>query len=281
MNRTRSRAAIRPTSACPSSVCGPPPLTGSAFGETLFALGFAKAGGLGDEPGLGLAIGNAEVTLVELVAAYRDAWTVAWNPQYVVGVWCGHKFGGFGDKTLVGAKAAAPVAWRIARALYPGNDGPWFVEPGEVVHRRVCALTGLPASGDCPRTEEGRALAGRSGTTPCPVHVRDVNGNVIERTEALASAYAGTSEATGTLAISKPENDAVFCLAQGMESQTVVCQVVGNPGDAQLWWFADGRAVGESSGVRPSRARARRTCPHLRDDRRHHLVRAHQDTVNG
>ena len=28
-------------------------------------------------------------------------------------------------------------------------------------------------------------------------------------------------------------------------------QVVGNPGDAQLWWFADGRAVGESSGARP------------------------------
>ena len=292
-----------------------------AFGETLSALGFAKAGGLGDEPGLGLAIGNAEVTLVELVAAYatiarggiyrapcalaaadatpgvrvfsqgacqlvsdmmsgdersaaalghvadvaapkfawktgtsasyRDAWTVAWNPQYVVGVWCGHKFGGFGDKTLVGAKAAAPVAWRIARTLYPGNDGPWFVEPGEVVHRRVCALTGLPASGDCPQTEDGRALAGRSGTQPCPVHVRDVNGNVIERTEALAAAYAGTSEATGTLAISKPENDAVFCLAQGMESQTVVCQVVGNPGDSQLWWFADGRAVGESSGTRP------------------------------
>ena len=207
------------------------------------AQGFAKTGGLGDAPKFAWKTGTS--------AAYRDAWTVAWNPQYVVGVWCGHKFGGFGDKTLVGAKAAAPVAWRIARALYPGNDGPWFVEPGEVVHRRVCALTGLPASGDCPRTEEGRALAGRSGTTPCPVHVRDVNGNVIERTEALTTAYAGTSEATGTLAISKPENDAVFCLAQGMESQTVVCQVVGNPGEAQLWWFADGRAVGESSGARP------------------------------
>ena len=73
MNRTRSRAAIHPTSACPSSFCGHPPLTGRAFGETLSALGFAKVGGLGDELGPGLAIGNAEVTLVELVAAYRDA----------------------------------------------------------------------------------------------------------------------------------------------------------------------------------------------------------------
>ena len=200
------------------------------FAETLASIGFSRIGGKGAEPGLGLAIGNAEITLVELVAAYatiargglylpprasaggggaatkgirafsdgacylvsdmmsgdersaaalghvadiaaprfawktgtsaayRDAWTVAWNPQYVIGVWCGHKLGGFGDKTLVGAKAAAPVAWRIARALYPGNDGPWFVEPGEIVHRRVCALTGLPANGDCPQTEDGRSL---------------------------------------------------------------------------------------------------------------------------
>ena len=42
-------------------------------------------------------------------SAYRDAWTVLWNPDYVVGVWCGHKRGGFGDRTVVGAKAAAPV----------------------------------------------------------------------------------------------------------------------------------------------------------------------------
>ena len=293
-----------------------------AFGETLAALGFSRAGGCGDEPGLGLAIGNAEVSLVELVAAYatiarggtylppralaaaagtprgvrvfsegacylvsdmmsgdersraalghvadvavskfawktgtsaayRDAWTVAWNPQYVVGVWCGHKFGGFGDKTLVGAKAAAPVAWRIARALYPGNDGPWFVEPGDVVHRRVCALTGRPAGGDCPRTEEGRALAGRSGAATCAVQVRDLDGNVVERMEAVDAAFAGTSEACGRLSISKPENDAVFCLAQGAEVQAVVCQAVGGKAGERLWWFADGKAVGESSGSRP------------------------------
>ena len=50
-------------------------------------------------------------------AAYRDAWTVAWNPEYVVGVWCGHKEGGFGDASIVGAQAAAPFAWELARSL--------------------------------------------------------------------------------------------------------------------------------------------------------------------
>ena len=283
------------------------------FGETLSALGFSHAGGNWSEPGLGLAIGNAEVSLVELVtayatiarggvylspnalvgrsrrerresnslrvfsegacylvsdmmsgdersaaalghvadiaaprfawktgtsAAYRDAWTVAWNPHYVIGVWCGHKSGGFGDKTLVGAKAAAPVAWRIARALYPGNDGPWFVEPGEIVHRRICALTGLPANGDCPKTEDGRALAGRSNAKQCQVHCRDLAGNVVERREKQ-------------LSISKPQNDAVFCLNQGAETQVVVCQAIGVDAAERLWWFADGQAVGESKGSIP------------------------------
>ena len=91
-------------------------------------------------------------------SAYRDAWTAVWNPEYVVGVWCGHKSGGFGDKTLVGAKAAAPVAWTIARQLYPQDDGPWFVEPGEIVSRPVCAATGLPANSYCPEVVQGVAL---------------------------------------------------------------------------------------------------------------------------
>ena len=42
-----------------------------------------------------------------------------------------------------------------------------------------------------------------------------------------------------------------FCLAQGAEVQAVVCQAVGGKAGNRLWWFADGKAVGESSGSRP------------------------------
>jgi len=239
------------------------------FGDSLRGLGFSHMSASDESLGLGLAIGNAEVSLVDLVAAYatiarggiyrppcamanpppmhgvrvfspgachlvsemlsgdersaaalghiadvqlprfawktgtssafRDAWTVAWNPEWVVGVWCGHKFGGFGDKTLVGAKAAAPVAWKVARSLYPRSDGPWFVEPADAARRPVPFLETV----------------------------------------------------SDTLAISKPENDAVFCMLQGEDSQTVVCQAVGVSADTRLWWFADGKPVGESQGGRP------------------------------
>ena len=173
-------------------------------------------------------------------AAYRDAWTVAWNPEYVVGVWCGHVSGGFGDMTLVGAKAAAPLAWRIARSLYPRNDGPWFVEPDAVTRRRVCSLTGLPANADCPATEEGRALVGRSRATLCPAHCRDLDGKVFER---LA--------VTGKLAIIRPEDGATFRHVPGGIRQRIVCQVAGNQEGAPLWWFVDGAPAGESLGLAP------------------------------
>jgi hypothetical protein len=94
-------------------------------------------------------------------SAYRDAWTVAWNPEWAIGVWCGHMSGGFGDKTVVGAKAAAPVAWSIARALYPQNDGPWYVEPEEAARLRgdggrlVSKLDEVDSGLQISRPEEG------------------------------------------------------------------------------------------------------------------------------
>ena len=184
-------------------------------------------------------------------SAYRDAWTVLWNPEYVIGVWCGHMSGGFGDKSLVGAKAAAPVAWRVARSLYPQNAGPWFVEPGEVVRRKVCAMTGLPANPDCPAIEEGRALAGRSSAALCPVHCRDFDGKVVERNDAFLAAFSGLIGRAENLAIAKPENGATLTFVAESVIQKIVCITVGNPEGSRLWWFVDGAPSGESVGNSP------------------------------
>ena len=273
------------------------------FGMNLRELGFAHMN-FGDEAyGLGMAIGNVEVTLLELVnayatlarggifrhtaalqseadggdakngkriysdgasyliadmlsgdersgaafghvaqvraskfawktgtsSAYRDAWTVAWNPEYVVGVWCGHKSGGFGDKTLIGAKAAAPVAWTIARALYPQDDGPWFVEPGKIGSQQVCAESGLPASIYCSEVESGVFIKGRSSTELCALH-------------------SPNAQLSSRLTILKPENDARFILVAGMKQQQIVCQITGNQDGEPLWWFVDGKMVGITIG---------------------------------
>lgn len=267
-----------------------------SFGQQLRTLGFRHLGASDEAYGLGMAIGNVEVTLMELVSAYavlarygttsdgtrvfapgtaylvsdmlsgnersaaalghvadvaasrfawktgtssayRDAWTVLWNPDYVVGVWCGHKRGGFGDRTVVGAKAAAPVAWGVARQLYPQNDGPWFVEPGDVFRRKVCALTGRPASADCPATVEGTAVRGCSLSVLCDRHRRNAQGEVITVTDK-----------NSRLALTQPEDGATFKLVPGTLNQKIVCQPTGN-GEGRLWWFVDGSLKGESAGA--------------------------------
>ena len=183
-------------------------------------------------------------------AAYRDAWTVAWNPEYVVGVWCGHKSGGFGDRTVVGAKAAAPVAWTIARALYPQNDGPWFVKPSEVHERTVCAVSGQPANPHCPAVEMGVALRGRSSSALCTRHRLDADGKVVEVVDGRTkSAAAGAAEVR--LSILKPEEGARFVLVPGGVRQRIVCQAVGNGEEDCLWWFVDGRLAGTTQGPLP------------------------------
>ncbi len=223
------------------------------FAHELRALGFCHLTEPDETYGLGMAIGNVEVTLLELVqayarladtdgfyspatsylvadmlsgaeraqaalghvadvelprfawktgtsSAYRDAWTVAWNPEYVVGVWCGHKFGGFGDKSLVGARAAAPVAWAIARQMYPGGDSPWFAAPPGV-----------------------------------------------ERIAARGDAAKGERE----LVLVKPEDGAVFRKVAVDIDQRIVCQVGEVPQEERLWWFVDGALAGESTGRAP------------------------------
>jgi penicillin-binding protein 1C len=229
------------------------------FGDCLRLLGFSHMDSPDESFGLGMAIGNVEVSLMELVqayrmvasggygvfspgsaylvsdmlsgsqrsaaalghvadvaaprfawktgtsSAYRDAWTVAWNPEWVVGVWCGHMSGGFGDTTVVGAKAAAPVAWSIARSLYPQGGGPWYAEPDDAARLR----------GD--------------------------GGRLVARME----------EGDVGLRLSCPEDGAVFSLVPGMGQQKIVCRAVGCAEAERLWWFVDGVPAGDGASSSP------------------------------
>jgi penicillin-binding protein 1C len=263
-----------------------------SFGDKLRALGFKHLNKSDADSGLGMAIGNVEVTLVELTSAYqklscgdesvfsrescyliseilsggerssaslghiadvvtsrfawktgtssayRDAWTVAWNPEYVIGVWCGHKRGGFGDKTLVGAKAAAPVCWKIARQLYPQGVAPWYVKPQSIKAVEVCSHTGSIASDDCPKKEKGDFIKGISSPRPCTIHRRGTDGKVVALDESEKKSFK----------IISPENNALFHLVEAGLSERIVFRLVGAKDNERFWWFVDGAAGGESLG---------------------------------
>ena len=174
-------------------------------------------------------------------SAYRDAWTVAWNPEYVIGVWCGHKRGGFGDKTLVGAKAAAPVCWQIARQLYPQNNGPWYVKIETIKERDFCQLTGEIASANCLKREKGSFIAGVSSPRPCSAHRQGADGKVSAMDECVNNGFR----------IMSPENDAKFQLVKGMFRERIVFRTADAKDDEILWWFVDGVQCGKTVGLEP------------------------------
>ena len=265
------------------------------FADRLRELGFKHLNADDADSGLGIAIGNVEVTLVELVkayqklasggggifsressylvseilsgqerssaalghiadvvtsrfawktgtsSAYRDAWTVAWNPEYVIGVWCGHKRGGFGDKTLVGAKAAAPVCWKIARQLYPQDNGPWYVKPQTIVEKELCALTGEIASQECPKREKGDFILEVSSPRPCTAHRRGADGRVVTLDEGE----------NGRFKIVSPENGANFQLVEGALRERIVFRTHNVKEGDELWWFVDGVQCGKTVGSEP------------------------------
>ena len=265
------------------------------FADRLRELGFKHLNADDADSGLGIAIGNVEVTLVELVkayqklasggggvfsressylvseilsgqerssaalghiadvvtsrfawktgtsSAYRDAWTVAWNPEYVIGVWCGHKRGGFGDKTLVGAKAAAPICWKIARQLYPQDNGPWYVKPQTIVEKELCALTGKIASQDCPKREKGDFILEVSSPRPCTAHRRGADGRIVTLDETQG----------GSFKILSPENGANFQLVEGALRERIVFRTLNVKEKEELWWFVDGVQCGKTVGLEP------------------------------
>jgi penicillin-binding protein 1C len=99
----------------------------------------------------------------------HDAWCVGYNAEYTIGVWLGN-FSGKPAKSLVGIEAAAPVALRLFERIYAGRAAPWYEKPASVGTRRVCLLSGEPASRICPHSAEDLFITGRSMDRQCSIH---------------------------------------------------------------------------------------------------------------
>jgi penicillin-binding protein 1C len=101
--------------------------------------------------------------------AHRDAWTVAYNPDYVVAVWVGNADGQPG-LALNGSQHAAPVALGLMRDLYPAGNAPWFEPPPQIETRTVCATSGAHPTQNCPLAIQALAIQAISSPVPCPLH---------------------------------------------------------------------------------------------------------------
>jgi len=78
----------------------------------------------------------------------RDAWSIGYNKNYIVGVWAGN-FSGIGAPELSGANIATPLLFRIFNTIDYDTENDWFRKPDDCDIRQVCSETGLPPAEQC------------------------------------------------------------------------------------------------------------------------------------
>jgi penicillin-binding protein 1C len=183
-------------------------------------------------------------------SGFRDAWTVAYNPEYAIGVWLGNP-DGRPAPALVGRKVAAPLVWEIGRRLYPDGNGPWFAKPGSVESREVCAISGQTPCPNCPRTVSDHAVAGVSRYETCEVH-RFGREAVWPPRVAEFLRIRGDAESMGGdggLAITSPANGSSYLFVRDATprggQRIPLTATAGDPA-ATLHWFVNDTYIGGS-----------------------------------
>ncbi len=183
-------------------------------------------------------------------SGFRDAWTIAYNPDYVIGVWLGNP-DGRPSRFLVGRKAATPVVWDICRRLYPAGTGPWFAKPATIEDREVCALSGQAPSPNCQEKIHDHAIAEVSRYETCEVHRLGTQAVWPVQVEAYLKSRrtAGRGTATNELVITSPANGSAYLFmpdADQREFQRIPFTAKSADAAADLHWFVNDSYIGAS-----------------------------------
>jgi len=180
-------------------------------------------------------------------AGGRDAWTFAWNPDYVVGVWVGHPDGRpLPEQT--GSTAAAPIAAELFRALYlPQGEAPWFEPPPGLGQREVCAVSGQSPGPHCLRKTTGYYLPGISRNESCTLH-RPEEAWPVEMQTFLRSKGMLSSEtdAPAGLRITSPaDGQSYLKLSETAGFAQDLPLTAATASSRKLFWFANGQRFAE------------------------------------
>ena len=186
---------------------------------------------------------------------HRDAWTLAYNPEYVVGVWVGNA-DGHPSPVLVGSRAAAPIAHEIFRRLYPDGNAPWYRRPPGLRRRPVCARSGCPPGAHCAVTEPTDYIPGITQCDTCDVHRPcPVTGTVREcwppELEAFLTAHgmaeamprgdpAPQSVGSGPRIVSPVNGEELALLPRGPHPQQLPLRAEASSPSTRMYWFVDG-----------------------------------------
>jgi penicillin-binding protein 1C len=160
---------------------------------------------------------------------YRDAWTVAYSRDYLVGVWVGRPDAG-GMRNVGGSSSAA----RLARAILLDLQGDAvdqaalaFPAPAGHEAREICVGAGRGAGGSC----EGALRE----WLPIPV--------ALAQTQRDPMPVISSEEPAVRLAIATPQDDAHIIRNPEMPADLASLALTASvaPAPPQLLWYVDGQ----------------------------------------
>ena len=205
---------------------------------------------------------------------FTDNWAVATTANFTVAVWVGN-FNGRPMQGVGGITGAGPLLHRavlLTARRYPPGDLP-EPAPAGLVAARVCRLSGLLATPDCPALDEW-FLPGTAPTRTCDWHL---GGRIAWPAEYIEwarqtpvgpissgstdpgapSLRSGQAPPRGWFHILSPQDGDRYALPVGVDPRyaTLALRAAGGPGSrASVRWFVDGRPVaGERWTLAPGR----------------------------
>ena len=173
----------------------------------------------------------------------RDAWTVAWTPQFTIAVWFGDP-SGLGFDELIGLNIAAPAAFKTLRLISSSTTGnTWYEVPSMLEQRKLCSLSGKPPVNACPSTRNEWIIKNVTNILPCDLH-SVIDGNSITTLPPELDFMTQRSSGNkimqrSTLEIVSPVSGGRYIISSASrERQKIPFRAEG--GYERLYWFVDG-----------------------------------------
>lgn len=181
---------------------------------------------------------------------FRDAWAVAYTPDYVVAAWFGHEDGS-PDPALVGVSMAVPPVMRIFRILAqtarPKAPAPesWYETPLTITYVPVCSLSGQAPGPACPSSHKVPVLSDIQPTALCKLHAYRRGKPVTLWPPELENWHAGRiveKDPSVRAIIVSPRSETRYILTPGATRQRIALRSEGTT--LPVHWYADNVYIG-------------------------------------
>jgi penicillin-binding protein 1C len=161
---------------------------------------------------------------------YHDNWTVGYTPDLVTGVWVGNS-NYQAMHNVTGLTGAAPIWHNFMRTVLTGVADRPFPQPPGLVQARVCTLSGLLPTVDCPNTRLEWFLEGTQPTEGDTLYRRIwVDGS----TGRLADTSTPSSRRQPVIALDLPPSASLWAQSNGVPLLSQFRQPAGDAAETGL-----------------------------------------------